>query len=113
MGHVEKALADQLLAQRTLAMTFFVRYAGGRDPANDAEFVGASADFAKTYQTLGMSGNDKDGAWLAFEVASRDEVTHAITSVHQTVHALAYARHEPAEGEAPLPAEPHGVSGSH
>ena len=108
--NVDKALADQLLAQKTLAMTFFVRYAGGKDPSNDAEFVGASADFAKTYQTLGMSGTDKDGAKLAFgravEVASRDEVTQAITSVHQTVHALAYARPEPAEGEAPLPPEP-------
>jgi hypothetical protein len=60
--NVDKALADQLLAQKSFAMTFFVRYAGGKDPVNDAEFVHASADFAKTYQTLGMSGNDKDGA---------------------------------------------------
>jgi hypothetical protein len=107
---VDKALADKLLAQKSLAMTFFVRYAGGKDPNNDAEFVSASDDFAKTYQTLGVNGNDKDGATLGFgraiEVAGRDEVTQAITSVHQTVHALAYARPAPAEGEEPLPPEP-------
>jgi hypothetical protein len=108
--NVDKAMADKLLGLKKIAMTFFVRYKGGKDPANDAEFVGASADFASTYETLGMSGNDKDGARLAFgraiEVASRDEVTQAITSVHQTVHALAFARPAPEEGQPPLPDEP-------
>jgi hypothetical protein len=107
---VDKEMAEKVLGLKTIQMTFFVRYVGGKNPVNDAEFVGASADFAKTYKTLGVAGNDKEGAKLSFgqaiEVASRDEVTQAVTSVHQTVHRLAQLRAAPEEGAPPLSAPP-------
>ena len=108
-GDVDKATADKLLTSKRIALTFFVRYVGGKKPKNDEQFVSAAADFAKSYGTLGFGGDEKSGGKLIFgraiEVASRGDVTQAITSVHQTVHQLASARPAPEEGK-PAPAEP-------
>jgi hypothetical protein len=69
---------------------------GGKNPKNDEQFVSAAAAFAKSYGTLGVGGDEKSGGKLIFgraiEIASRGEVTQAITSVHETVHQLASAR---------------------
>jgi len=93
---VDPALAEAILAKKSIGLTFYEAYETGL--GNDAEFVGASADFAKTYGTLGMRTSEKSAASLAPGVAiavkNRDDVEQAITSVHQTVHQLVERRRD-------------------
>jgi hypothetical protein len=104
-GSVADAQADALLGTRAHAVVFWVNYDLKND--NNKEFEGAATDFAKTYKTLGMSGDDKAGAHLKvgipIEVKSRDDVVQAITSIHQTLHQLWWTRYHDSD-EAP--AEP-------
>ena len=106
-GTVDKAVTDKLLAKPSLALTFYEAYETG--VANDAEFVGASADFAKTYDTLSISGTDKTGASLAFgksiAVKDRGDVAQAITGVDQTAFHL-YEQHKQESPDADPGPEP-------
>ncbi|MFD1045783.1 hypothetical protein ACFQ1S_09530, partial [Kibdelosporangium lantanae] len=86
-----RSLADQILAQPTISLTFYEAYETGA--GNDAEFQAASADFARTYKTLGMAGGTL-AQGIAIAVKNRDDVEQAITSVDQTVHALTYERQQ-------------------
>jgi hypothetical protein len=86
---------DTLLTAGELAVVFWVNY--DVKNSNNAEFKNAATDFAKTYNTLGMKGSSQSGASLKFgfpiEVGSREDVVQAITSIHQTLHQLWYARY--------------------
>jgi hypothetical protein len=101
---VDKALADTILGQKALAMTFYTAYETGL--ANDNHFKDLGVDFAKTYKTLGMTSSEQSGGALQMgvpiPVKSRGDVEQAITSVAQTVHLLANER----QGEDGAPVTP-------
>jgi hypothetical protein len=98
-------LADAVLSKSSVAVTFYEAYETGS--TNDAEFKAAGGDFAKTYGTLGVLPG-KESATLAQGVAipikDRDDVAQALTSLHQTLHALAYDRAQDQDCPEPVQA---------
>lgn len=88
---IDPGLADRLLAKPSISITIYEAYETGLP--NDAEFVGASADFAKTYQTVGLSAGGKRGPTMGvgvpIAVRDRGDLAQAIQAVHRTMHRLA------------------------
>jgi hypothetical protein len=95
--------ADALTTKAEHAVVFWVNY--DNKNKNNAEFENAATDFAKTYGTLGMTSSAKAGGHLKFgvpiEVGSRDDVTQAITAIHQAMHELWWERYH--DSDEPLP----------
>ena len=97
--------ADRLTTTAEHAVVFWVNY--DKKNANNAEFKNAATDFAKTYKTLGMTSSTKTGGAIRFgvpiEVKSRDDVTQAITGIHQAMHELWWERYSDSDEPPPEP----------
>jgi hypothetical protein len=86
-------LADAILSKPSIAVALYEAYETGS--LNDAEFKAAGDDFAKTYGTIGLKPGKTSatlGQGVAVPIKNRDDVAQALTSIHQTLHALAYNR---------------------
>ena len=110
---IPPALADQLLAKASVSVTIYEAYETGL--ANDAEFTGAAADFAKTYGSLGIAGAAKGPATVALGVPiaihDRGDLSQVIVTMHRTLRRLADGKRErlkagSADGVAPDVPEP-------